>query len=103
MKILIQNLRGINTKPKRRQALQNARSNIGNTYKGPYDIILYQEVRLQQHKLDLIKNEWGQRGNEQRVFLSGTEDNALRGGVLTLIRNQMEIKTWIKESCKVTQ
>ena len=92
MKILIQNLRGINTKSKRRQALQNARSKVGNTYKGPYDIILYQEVRLQQHKLDLIKNEWGQRGNVQRVFLSGTEDNALRGGVLTLIRNQMEIK-----------
>ena len=28
----------------------------------------------------------------QRVFLSGTVNNTLRGGVLTLIRNQLEIK-----------
>ena len=92
MKILIQNVRGINTKSKRRQSFQNTRKRTGQTYKGPYDIILYQEARLPNHKLNLLKNEWGQRGEEQRVFLSGTVENALRGGAITLINNQMEVK-----------
>ena len=92
MKILIQNVRGINTKSKRRQSFQNTRKRTGQTYKGPYDIILYQEARLPNHKLNLLKNKWGQRGEEQRVFLSGTVDNALRGGTVTLINNQMEVK-----------
>ena len=91
MKILVQNVRGINTKAKRRQYFQNTRTTTGQTYKGPYDIILYQETRLPNHKLNLIQHEWGQRGEEQRVFLSGTVDDGLRGGALTLINNRTEV------------
>ena len=90
MRILVQNLRGINTKAKRRSALRNARGHPGISSR--YDLILYQEVRLRNAKLNTIRSEWGQRGATDRVFLSGTVGDALRGGVLTLISNKLDIQ-----------
>ena len=92
MKILVQNLSGINSKAKRRDALQHARGRSGLNHSGQYDIILYQEVRLRNEKLNNIRTEWGQRGGTERAFLSGTIGNTLRGGVLTLFNNKLDIE-----------
>ena len=92
MKLLINNLRGINSPAKRRDALQLARGRTGIHTNGEYDIILFQEVRLSNEKLNTLKSEWGQRGNTDRTFLSGTVDDARRGGVLTLFNNKLDIQ-----------
>ena len=79
VKLMINNVAGLNSQGKLTAALTKARS---------YDVILYQETKLRRRKLNEIRAKWG----HPDVFMASCQGDISRRGVLTLFSPNFNVQ-----------
>ena len=79
VKLMINNVAGLNSQGKLTAALTKARS---------YDVILYQETKLRRRKINELRAKWG----HPDVFMASCQGDFSRRGVLTLFSPNFNVQ-----------